>query len=271
MRPGLVLAALGGIINAASAVGLVKHGDHIPASWCVTYLSTYLAPVSTKAAGPASSGTTTGRVGPSLLPPISRNPPSVVLPETSSTEGQQLPDSSVTSAQLPSISSGTLLPTDVASSDPVSTATAGPNPGGRSIIFQVVPSTDPEKQDLSKRALGGYVGSGAAVNPDVCTDADTFSLTSGQLLDNGIPIYYDGEEFKLFGGQGPPPDDAISTTFQNIGGSLRWVNPSLPNGQAGFCQVAASGQVYITFSGQPEGCRPVTISVFTGKLYAIFS
>ncbi|RTE83586.1 hypothetical protein BHE90_001838 [Fusarium euwallaceae] len=271
MRPGLVLAALGGIINVAVAAGLVKDGDPMPASWCITYLSTYLAPVPTKPAGQASSDTATDRVVPSLLPPISRNPPSVVLPGASSTEEQQLPDSSitsvplssVTSGPLPSVSSGTLLPTDVVSSDPVATATAGPNPGGRSIIFQVVPSTDPEKRDLSKRALGGYVASGGTVNPDVCTDADTFTLTSGQLLDNDIPIYYDGEEFKLFGGQRPPPDDAITTTFENVGGSLRWVNPSLPNGQAGFCQVAASGQVYITFSSRPEGCRPVTISVFT--------
>ncbi|RSL55856.1 hypothetical protein CEP53_006969 [Fusarium sp. AF-6] len=298
MRRGLVLAALGSIINAASAAVLAKDGEPIPASWCITYLSTYLAPVSTKAAGPASSDTATDRVEPSLLPPISRNPPSIVLPGASSTEEQQPPDSSlpsiplssvtsipqssvssdplssissgtllpidvVSSDPVPSISSSILLPTDIISSGPVSTATAGPSPGGRNIIFQVVPSTDPEKRDLSKRALGGYVASGDAVNPDVCTDADTFSLTSGQLLDNDIPIYYDGEEFKLFGGQGPLPDDAITTTFQNVGGSLRWVNPSLPNGQASFCQDPTTGQVYITFSGQPDGCRPVTISVFT--------
>ncbi|RSM00409.1 hypothetical protein CEP52_009118 [Fusarium oligoseptatum] len=276
MRPGLVLAAIGSVINIADAADLVKDGDPTPASWCITYLSTYLAPVSMRPAFPGSSDTSTTRIGPSLVSSVSGtslsgNLPSSAPSGTSSTEEQQLPDSSVTSiplssvtsGPLPSISSGTLLPTDAVSSDPVSTATAGPNPGGRIIIFQVIPSTDPEKRDLSKRALGGYVASGGTVNPDVCTDADTFTLTSGQLLDNDIPIYYDGEEFKLFGGQGPPPDDAITTTFENVGGSLRWVNPSLPNGQAGFCQVAASGQVYITFSSRPEGCRPVTISVFT--------
>lgn len=110
------------------------------------------------------------------------------------------------------------------------------------------------------------MGGGGVVNPDICDDATAFSLLSGQLLDDGLPIYYNGQAFSPFGAQGQPPDGAVTTTFQNIGGILGFVNASLPNGEAGFCQDPTTGQVYITFSDTPEGCTPVSISVYTGTL-----
>lgn len=286
MRKCPVPAVLGAIINASGAAAVIKDDEPIPASRCITYLSTYLAPLLTRPVDPASSEASRGRVDPSLVQSFYWNsssvtsssenqfsvtatledPASLVSSGASSTEEQQSSDSSITFLPVPSISSGALPPTDVVSSDPASATSASLNPGDRSIIFQVVPSTDPEKRDLSRRALGGFIGSPSAANPDACTDATEFSLISGQLLDNGVPLYYDGEEFKLLSGQGQPPDDAVTTGFQNVGGSLRFINSSLPNGEAFFCQDSAAGQVYITFSDLPDGCRPVLIAVYTDML-----
>ncbi|EEU33717.1 uncharacterized protein NECHADRAFT_89223 [Fusarium vanettenii 77-13-4] len=147
---------------------------------------------------------------------------------------------------------------------PTSSTAARPDLGGRSIIFQVVPDTNFEKRGLSKRALGGFVGGGGTVNPDICDDAIAFNLVSGQLLDNNLPIYYSGQAFSSFSAQGQSPDGAVTTTFQNVGGKLAFINASLPNGQAGFCQDPTTVKVYITLSDTPENCTPVSISVFTG-------
>ncbi|KAM6516564.1 hypothetical protein FALCPG4_014746 [Fusarium falciforme] len=250
MRPSSVTAVLGGIIHVISAADLVKGGESTPVSWCITYLSTYLAPVSTNTAGPALVETSL----------VSGNP----WAGASSTRGQQGPNSRDSPlSPTSSIGTNTLFPSDAGTYSLSSTATSGPVAADGNLIFAVTPSTDSSKRDLSKRARGRFIGGENAVNPNTCTDASAFSLVSGQLFDNGLPIYYSGEAYKPFSGQGTPPDGSITTTFQNAQGLLQFVNPSLPNGQAGFCQDSTTGEVYITFSGRPADCAPVSLTIYS--------
>lgn len=256
MRLSSIPAVLGGIFHIISAADIVKGGESTTVSWCITYLSTYLAPVSINTAGPALVET-------SLIPSSSGNP----WAGASSTQGQQGPNSRDSSlSPTPSMGTNTLLPSDLETYSLSSTAASGPDAANGNLIFAITPSTGSSKRDLSKRARGGFVGGENAVNPNTCTDASTFSLVSGQLFDNGLPIYYSGEAYKSFSGQGTPPDGSITTTFQNAQGLLQFVNPSLPNGQAGFCQDSTTGEVYITFSREPADCAPVSLIIYSGTL-----
>ncbi|PCD19373.1 hypothetical protein FGRA07_06178 [Fusarium graminearum] len=78
-------------------------------------------------------------------------------------------------------------------------------------------------------------------------------------ITGNAPIYFNGEDYKVFGAaNGEVPSGAITRTFFRDGGILRFQNSRIvPNGEAGFCQTPSDGQVYITFSSQPAGCIPI--------------
>ncbi|RKL44332.1 hypothetical protein BFJ72_g4065 [Fusarium proliferatum] len=74
-------------------------------------------------------------------------------------------------------------------------------------------------------------------------DASAFSLSDGRLLDDGKPIYYNGEDYKeLQGQQTTPPRGAVTTTFAGDGRFLLFRSPDLPNGEAGFFDDCKDGQ-----------------------------
>lgn len=126
------------------------------------------------------------------------------------------------------------------------------------IVIFLISIPDSQKRAMHKRETGGFVGN---INPEVCTFAATFKLTQGQLFSGNVPIYYSGEDYKELFGQGRPPSGAITTNFTESGRFLAFENIDLPNGQAGFCQ-DAEGSVYITFIGGPPGCMPVNLMVY---------
>ncbi|KAI1039654.1 hypothetical protein LB505_008400 [Fusarium chuoi] len=133
-------------------------------------------------------------------------------------------------------------------------------PEGQTVIFLIQLPDDDQKRRLNKREVGRFVGDGS---PDTCTFASTFNLAQGQLFKNGNPIFYSGEDFKQLEGQGAPPSDAVTKGFASTGTSLSFRNEEFPNGEAGFCQIS-NGQVYITFSSAPPACKPVTLGVYDG-------
>ncbi|TVY74209.1 hypothetical protein Focb16_v004777 [Fusarium oxysporum f. sp. cubense] len=190
----------------------------------------------------------------------------MVMQDTSSSAFEtQLVDDQPTEPQsgTESTDGTTIVPTSsveaelTSSSNTASASSIVTEPAGQSIILLIsLPEND--KRDLSRRATSGFVGN---ENPGVCTFAAVFTLSDDQLLEDGIPIYYAGEEFKELSGQGQAPSDAVTKTFLSSGGGLQFTNAKLPGGQAGYCQ-DSSGKVYITFSSGPPGCVPVDLSVY---------
>ncbi|KAL7758892.1 hypothetical protein ACKLNR_011319 [Fusarium oxysporum f. sp. zingiberi] len=238
-------------------------------TWCITYVSTYLVPLQASSnLTEIGEATKYSSLAPTLDVTAADNASSVTtqIKDTSSSAFEtQLVDDQSTEPQSGTESTGgtTFVPISsveaelTSSSNTASASSIVTEPAGRSIIFLIsLPEND--KRDLSRRATGGFVGN---ENPGVCTFAAVFTLSDDQLLEDGIPIYYAGEEFKEFSGQGQALSDAVTKTFLSSGGGLQFTNAKLPGGQAGFCQ-DSSGKVYITFSSGPPGCVPVDLLVY---------
>ncbi|RFN49887.1 hypothetical protein FIE12Z_5874 [Fusarium flagelliforme] len=227
----------------------------LPETYCITYLSTYLVPISGLTTGPSSEES-------SVI--LSTTLDTIIAIPTDTSFSLPPGDPFSTSLDGGDIVVTTSLPqdTDTLNPEPTADPTApAPAPGGRSVVFRIVPNSDDTKRikrGIFERDLGGIVGS----QSDLCSEAIVFSLSQGRLFEDESPIYYNGESYKELGGQtGPVPDNAITTTFVDNGGYIQFVNTDLPNGRAGFCQVASSGQVYLTFGFAPPNCVPVRLSV----------
>ncbi|KAF4437771.1 hypothetical protein FACUT_5486 [Fusarium acutatum] len=205
-----------------------------PESWCITYLSTYLVPVSDGHTHPTTSSS-------------SSSSGEVVFPEASEAVLTFSADLAIPST--PVITTPTPSPT---------TGTSIPDASGRSVIFRIVPQSQDTKRDLQVREVGGFVGS----QSEICAAAAIFNLAQGRLLDGALPIYYNGESFKeLRGDPGALPQDAVTETFADEDGFLRFFSSALPTGEAGFCQDTESRQVYITFTASPPSCQSIRLSI----------
>ncbi|KAM0540055.1 hypothetical protein ACHAO7_011568 [Fusarium culmorum] len=98
-------------------------------------------------------------------------------------------------------------------------------PAERSVIFQIL-VPDANKRDINRRAIrAGFIGNGS---PQVCTFAALFVLSQGQLVDNGMPIFYSGESYKKLAGGDLPPPGSVTETFEDSG-QLVFRNAALPN------------------------------------------
>ncbi|CZR46715.1 uncharacterized protein FPRO_12165 [Fusarium proliferatum ET1] len=211
----------------------------MPESWCVTYLSTYLVPISAVTSSPAENSLPGIEYSTSLDISVTLNPSSSL---------SFVPDVTLSVAT-----------TEIETAPPSSTT--GPSTLNEQIVFRVVPDI-PDNNRLRRRALGGFVGSPS----EICDNANVFNLVDGQLLEGNVPIYFNGEDYKVFSGQrGPVPSGAITRTFFRDGDILRFRSSRIiPIGEAGFCQTPSDGLVYITFSSQPAGCIAVRLSAIGG-------
>ncbi|KAL4731427.1 hypothetical protein ACLX1H_000393 [Fusarium chlamydosporum] len=242
-------------------------------TWCVTYLSTYLAEVN----APGAEKTDTGRdpIPPSVRPTFGGNTSIATTSTFSGTSSDQetslLPQSFSTSIAL-DVSSSTNEPANTASdfvasssdqtTEAASATTSITEPAGRSVIFLVLLAGNEERSNkVNKRATGGFVGN---ENPDICSFASIFNLADGQLFQGGLSIYYSGEDYKELIGEDSPPPDAITKTFTSQGQRLAFVNENLPNGRAGFCQ-DSNGLVYITFTTGPSDCEPIELAAYAAS------
>jgi hypothetical protein len=99
-------------------------------------------------------------------------------------------------------------------------------------------------------------------NPTECTFASVFRLDEGNLLENGVPIYYASSGYQELDSHGESTAGSTTTTFSIAGGRLLWTDASF--GEAGFCQTESDGQVCITFGSEPVGCEPVTLTAYKG-------
>ncbi|KAF5240412.1 hypothetical protein FAUST_4306 [Fusarium austroamericanum] len=137
-------------------------------------------------------------------------------------------------------------------------STTNPSTASEPIVLRIVRKA-PDNNRMQKRDVGGFIGTPS----EICDNAEEFRLVGAQLVAGNAPIYFNGEDYKVFGaGNGEVPSSAITRTFFRDGGILRFQNSRIvPNGEAGFCQTPSDGQVYITFSSQPAGCIPVNLAV----------
>ncbi|KAF5537060.1 hypothetical protein FMEXI_10080 [Fusarium mexicanum] len=214
----------------------LQDGQRQPESWCITYLSTYLVPVSGGHTRPTASSADEAIFSETSEAVLTFST-DLAIPSTF-----PFPDDSITIPSTPSATTGASLPTA----------------SGRSVIFRVVPESQDTKRDLQARAVGGFVSS----QFEICAAAAIFNLVQGRLLDGTLPIYYNGESFKeLRGYPGTLPRGAVIETFADEDGFLRFFSSALPTGEAGFCQDTDSGQVYITFTASPPGCQTIRLSI----------
>ncbi|WXC47940.1 hypothetical protein QX201_007656 [Fusarium graminearum] len=296
MKPFIFIAAVLKVAEVVSANGLAVMETPVD-TWCITYLSTYLAAVTNQAGlsptdrpdNEVLSAQSSGRLpfAPSIRPTFARNTSVSITRSTMSTEigpdGALFTSDVVNTADTSPVNSESsdldVDPTAIQSSSAILTLTDSPStavtpttdaaatttaidiiePAGRNVIF-LIRTTENQKRSFYKRANNGFVGDN---NPDVCTFAATFNLADGegQLFAKGLPIHYAGEDFKELSAQGRPPRGSVTSGFTDSGGSLVFRNSELPSGEAGFCQ-DADGQVYITFTTGPSGCTPVSLSIY---------
>jgi hypothetical protein len=234
MAPGNLLPLL--FAGLLSTTGAYQDLGVLPETYCITHTSTYLVPVS--AAASASRG----------------------IQQSFSSE-----DGLVATSSEPKVQTTTSEPEFQTTISEPTAQPAEPGDSLLNIILRIVPNSQDVKRDqrLQARALGGLVGAQSGI----CEDADRFSLLGGSLLDGDLPIYYNGEDFKELSGQpGPVPAGAISTTFSvDSNGFVQFSNSLLPSGEAGFCQVSDSGQVYLTFTSSPPNCKTVRLAIIGCK------
>ncbi|KAM0561353.1 hypothetical protein ACHAPJ_003232 [Fusarium lateritium] len=249
----LVVFLLGSLISTA---GAIQDGDKIPESWCITYLSTYLAPVSDFVIESASDKSFEL---PSSL--VDDDSAQTLDPAPSEFLGTSslLPFESFKSAEPEGLGGTELVQSSIGTATlaPIAEPT-GLESEGRAVVFRIVPDLQDTTQGLRKRAIGGFVGS----QSEDCNNAAVFNLVGTRLLAGTSPIYYGGENYKeLRGQEGALPRGAVTTTFSDVGGYLRFSSSSLPNGEASFCQDAADGQVYLTFASSPTNCVQIRLSL----------
>ncbi|CAG2013802.1 unnamed protein product [Fusarium graminearum] len=229
---GFVSFVLGSIALPAVAFDNL---EEMPESWCLTYLSTYLVTISAAASSPTKGQFPSIESSASSDASIVFNPSSLNFPEETSF----------------AISMTTIA---IESAPPSSTA--NPSTESEPIVLRIVRKA-PDNNRMQRRDVGGFIGTPS----EICDNAEEFRLVAGNA-----PIYFNGEDYKVFGAaNGEVPSGAITRTFFRDGGILRFQNSRIvPNGEAGFCQTPSDGQVYITFSSQPAGCIPINPVVIGG-------
>lgn len=232
-----------------------------PASWCYTYLSYYLAPLETPPYGyPLPGGVVTTITSIVQLPTLAPTFPTPLL----TTPLSVLP------SPAPLTSTSGLIPAP------------SPFPGPVEIILAIVPTVSGrmlEKRTAAKRDLGGFISDSDSPNPKECSSATVYRLDSGRLQINSrltLSIFADaGTSFTEFRARESlnAAANIVATTFFNDNSVLRWRNASFSGGEAGFCQVAATGQVYTTYvaspAAWPAGCVPVSITILDRKIYPL--
>ena len=172
-------------------------------------------------------------------------------PVDTTTSGQTTQSEGASSTELTTTSFEQSTETTEAAS-----TTTSVGPAGEAIILQIN-----QQRRLAKRD-DTFIGTN---NPSSCDLATAFRVTDEQFLQDGVPVYYEGEAYQEFAVQGTPPTDAVTRAFSVDGGYLSWTNAAF--GEARFCQTPSDGKVYIFFSSKPTGCQTVTLTAYRRMIY----
>ncbi|KAK2686432.1 hypothetical protein QWA68_014839 [Fusarium oxysporum] len=269
------------LLGARGVLAGADHGEMRMETRCITYLSTFLVPVS-------SPGQSNGRLTePSSLQDIAGNSSvSVIQTESQSalrtvvasgttevstssgfeslsvesqlTQVQPGSETPITTEKITSTSTAVLESTFSTVSLIISTGII--EPPGRIVIFLIRESTpNTQKRSFNRRQNTDkrFVGNGS---PDTCTYAESFNLAQEQLFIDGVPLFYNGQEYTELRARPVPPVGAVTRIFITSGRLLEIRNPDVPDG-AGFCLVR-DGTVDVTFTSGPAGCVPIILEVY---------
>ncbi|KAK8047102.1 hypothetical protein PG996_015166 [Apiospora saccharicola] len=219
-------------------------------------------------------------IGASIITTATATTPTSIVIETILASPSILGPSRSFTSSVP-ISNGNSFPTEtvsfipnpigaVSSTVPLFTPTGGP------MLLAVVPAI-PVPPTNKKRRLrgkgakrqdvnGGFIDVEGTV--ETCSDGTPFNITTeGQLISDGRAVGTRfGDKFILL----PPNYDVedIYTSFVVVDSVLHWQNTAFDGGEAGFCQVGGSGQVYATFAERatwPPGCDSISIIVYRAR------
>ncbi|WQF88052.1 hypothetical protein CDEST_13066 [Colletotrichum destructivum] len=289
MRPQSLASSLI-VLQAIASVVSRPYSDDSEAV-CFTYFSTYLEPIFSSVClnTPTSPVATTAESSTNLsgsvseTDSVSSNPSfpvskftirTDVSGTTFSTDPASSPPSSFSSISVSGPPSSFFTTSTPGISTSASTAqfsvtgsSSSPSPSvfvpaTQPLIFLVVPGPTIFKRILRKRIIEGFVVQNTNEDRQDCNSAKRFDLISEQLLIDGEPVYYSGEDYKLLNAGGSQPVGSVTTTFSVSTGILQFSNPILPGNQASFCQDRNS-QVYITFASRPPDCDPVSLLAYT--------
>jgi hypothetical protein len=200
------------------------------------------------AAGPCKPKSLPSDIFSSTDPTI--EPTTVVETTTSGQTTTQSEEGSTTESTIINSLITTSFERSTQTTEAASITTSG-GPTGEDIILQVNPQRRLAKRDTT------FVGNS---NPTSCDLAMVFGFSSEQFLQDGVPIYYQGEGYQELAAQGTPPADAVTKAFAITQGYLSWTNAAF--GEAAFCQTPSDGKVYITFTSKPTGCQSVTLTAY---------
>ncbi|KAF5647970.1 hypothetical protein F52700_1184 [Fusarium sp. NRRL 52700] len=258
------------VLGASGVLSRADHGAMKLDTWCVTYLSTYLVPVSNPGKSTGASSLQPTFAGNSSVPVTQTESQSALTFDTTlltsdvtevSTSVEVEPSEAQSSSETVSFDSTTGTLTDQITTAPESTITSDVfitttsiiEPPGRTVIFLIsAPRPNTRKRQNTDK---GFVGND---NPSICTFAQSFNLAEEQLFINGVPFFYDGEDYKELVAGPAPPAGAVTKLFRTNGRSLE-VDLSVRD--AGFC-LASDGTVYATFTSRPAGCEVVILEVY---------
>ncbi|KAK2043139.1 hypothetical protein LZ31DRAFT_622067 [Colletotrichum somersetense] len=264
LPPTAVVTMVGGTsLTVPASAGSTIQGGTTSLSANSNSPVTTAVPISTST---ISRETTTIPGGTTSLSTNSNSPATAAVPITTSTISRE---TTTIPGGTTSLSTGSSTPTittigtsSVSSLAPSSISTT--IPVAQPVIFLVVPRPGAKKRGLRKRVLGGFLSTDINGNRDSCNVATVFNLSQDQLFEGDNPVFYSpGETFKKLHNPGVAPNSAITRTFSNVGGVLRFTSPSIPSGEANFCQDSA-GEVFITFTTRPADCQPIFLYAYRG-------
>ncbi|KAI1810697.1 hypothetical protein GGS20DRAFT_162042 [Poronia punctata] len=213
-----------------------------------------------------TSSTTTSGTNTSTTPTTSSTTSNGSSSTTSSPTGMTSSTSVTNSSTMSSSSTSSATTSPSGTAPPVPGITNLPN--DITVILQVQQRNSGTKKranwNMRRQAgIGGFVGGAGPATPETCDGATPFTLEAGMLEAGGEAVATDPDiAFIPFRVQ---PAGSISTTFTIINGLLHWYNPAFTGGEAGFCMVMDTEQVFITFQGAgsgPAGCVAVDIVVY---------
>ncbi|KAI1408574.1 hypothetical protein F5Y13DRAFT_108487 [Hypoxylon sp. FL1857] len=131
------------------------------------------------------------------------------------------------------------------------------------IILSVVPVKDSvDDKGLLQQQV--FIDATRPINPTSCTSATPFNLTAGRLSTSGGQ-YLSTDRDVLYKPLGTSSrTHAIASTFSIVDGLLRWYSDAFYRGRARYCQIPATGLVYVTFHIEktwPQDCGEVDVAV----------